>query len=128
MKTLGSYSEKNLFEQFKKEEICFVIELSYEYIDDTSDVTDDLKEAKKIAEENEAQIFIYTKKFGKDCFDADYLFEEMIDNVNQEGLDLNCCESDKQEFIRITTEWFNKVIRNYWFADELMGVLKDENI
>lgn len=62
MKTLISYTEKDIIKHFKKEEICFVIELSYEYIDDTSDVTDDLKEAKKIAEENEAQIFIYTKK------------------------------------------------------------------
>lgn len=62
MKTLISYSEKNLFEQFKKEEICFVIEQSFDFIDETSDITDDLEEAKELAEENEAQIFIYTKK------------------------------------------------------------------
>lgn len=126
MKHLAEYSAKSIYGFFKKEEICFVVEKEFEWIDDTSDVTDDLKEAKELTKENDYQIFIYTKKFGKDCFDADYLFEEMIDNVNQDGLDLNCCESDKQEFIRITTEWFNKVIRNYWFADECVGVLKDE--
>ncbi len=126
MKQLTEYSVKSLYGFFKPEEICFVIEQSFDFIDDTSDVTDDLKEAKALAKENDYQIFIYRKKFGKDCFDADYLFEQMIDNVNQEGLDLNCCESDKQEFSRITTEWFNKVIGNYWFADECVGVLKDE--
>lgn len=128
MKELTEYSAKSLYGFFKKEEICFVIERNYDEIDESSSITDDLEEAKELAEENEAQIFIYRKKFGKDCFNADYLFEDMIDNVNQEGLDLDCLESEKQEFIRITTEWFNKVVRNYWFADEYMGVLKDENI
>ena len=128
MKKLVEYSEKTLYDFFKSEEICFVIERNYDEIDESSSITDDLEEAKKLAKEDGYRIFIYRKKFGKDCFDADCLFEDMIDNVNQGGLDLDCLESEKQEFIRITTEWFNKVIGNYWFGDEILGVLKDENI
>ena len=126
MKQLTEYSAKSLYGFFKPEEICFVIERNYDEIDESSSITDDLEEAKKLAKEDEYQIFIYRKKFGKDCFDADCLFEDMINNVKYDGLDLDCLESEKQEFIRITTEWFNKVIGNYWFAGEFMGVLKDE--
>lgn len=128
MKKLVEYSDKNLYDSYKPEEICFVIERNYDEIEESSSITDDLEEAKKLAKEDGYQIFIYRKKFGKDCFNADYLFEDMIDNVNQDGLDLDCLESEKQEFIRITTEWFNKVIGNYWFGDEILGVLKDEDI
>lgn len=62
MKHLAEYSAKSLYGFFKKEEICFVVEKKFEWIDDTSDVTDDLKEAKELAKENDYQIFIYTKK------------------------------------------------------------------
>jgi len=93
MKTLTSYSEKKLFEQFKKEELCFVIEQSFDFIDETSDITDDLKEARELAEENEAQIFIYTKRLN---YVDDYVPR--------------------------------KDLEDSWFADELVGVLKDENI
>ena len=93
MKTLTSYSEKKLFEQFKKEEICFVIEQNFDFIDETSDITDDLEEAKELAEENEAQIFIFTKKLN------------YVDDFTP-----------------------RKDLEDSWFADELVGVLKDENI
>ena len=93
MKHLKEYSAKSLYGFFKKEEICFVVEKEFEWIDDTSDVTDDLEEAKELAEENEAQIFIYTKK------------TNYVDDFTP-----------------------RKDFSNGWFADELVGVLKDENI
>ena len=93
MKKLVEYSEKTLYDFFKPEEICFVIEQSFDFIDETSDITDDLKEAKELAEENEAQIFIYTKKLN------------YVDDFTP-----------------------RKDLEDSWFADELVGVLKDENI
>ena len=93
MKTLISYTEKDIIKHFKKEKICFVIEQSFDFIDETSDITDDLKEAKELAEENEAQIFIYTKKLN------------YVDDFTP-----------------------RKDLEDSWFADELVGVLKDENV
>jgi len=93
MKQLAEYSAKSLYGFFKPEEICFVIEQNFDFIDETSDITDDLEEAKELAEENEAQIFIYTKKLN---YVDDYVPR--------------------------------KDLEDSWFADELVGVLKDENI
>lgn len=133
METLTSYSEKKLFEQFKKEEICFVIEQNYDFIDETSDVTDDLKEAKELAKENDYQIFIYKKMFAKDCLSSEEVFNYLVDDVEDMGYSseylLNSIsEEDKKEFLDFTEKWFNKIVKDAWFADECVGVLKDEDI
>ncbi len=91
MKQLTEYSAKSLYSFFKKEEICFVIEQKSDWISDTSDVTDDLEEARELAKENETQIFIYTKKLN--------YVDDFVPRKDSE---------------------------NSWFADELVGVLKDE--
>lgn len=133
MKTLTSYSEKNLFEQFKKEEICFVIELKFDFIDETSDITDDLEEARELAEENEAQIFIYKKRLCIDCFYPDTVFHDVLDSLESEGIASELLldrigEEGEKEFTEMCKKWFAKHIgKNTWFADELVGVLKDDN-
>lgn len=53
MKELTEYSEKNLYDFFKPEEICFVVDKSYEYIDCDSFTTDSMSEAIEYAHENE---------------------------------------------------------------------------
>ncbi|SFJ75169.1 hypothetical protein [Succinivibrio dextrinosolvens] len=134
MKHLAEYSAKSLYGFFKKEEICFVVEKEFEWIDDTSDVTDDLKEAKLLAKENEAQIFIYKKRLCIDCFYPDTVFQDVLDSLEREGLASELLldrigEEGEKEFTEMCKKWFAKHIgKNSWFADELVGVLKDENI
>lgn len=131
MKHLTEYSAKSLYGFFKKEEICFVIEQKFEWIDDTSDVTDNLKEAKELAKENDYQIFIYKKMFAKDCLSSEEVFNYLVDDVEDMGYSseylLNSIsEEDKKEFLDFTEKWFNKIVKDAWFADELVGVLKNE--
>lgn len=108
------------------QEICFVVKKNPDCIDELATVTDDLDEAKEIAKEKGYHIYIYEKKFAKDCFDADWIFDRMIDDVESEGFDFDHSEADKKEFKRITEEWFNKVVGNSWFAFGLLGVVKDD--
>lgn len=132
METLTSYSEKKLFEQFKKKEICFVIEQNYDFIDETSDITDDLKEARELAEENEAQIFIYKKRACIECLHPDTVFQDVLDSLECEGIASEFLldrigEEGEKEFTEMCEKWFAKHVgENTWFADELVGVLKDE--
>ena len=80
----------------------------------------------EIAKEKGYQIYIYTKKFAKECFDADWIFDRMIDDLETEGFDFDYSKADKEEFKRITEEWFNKIVGETWFAYDLLGVLKDD--
>lgn len=107
-------------------EICFVVRQSPDLGDEVTTVTDDLEEAKRIAEEKGYQIYIYQKKFAKECFDADWIFDRMIDDLESEGFDFDYSKADKKEFNRITEEWFNKAVEGAWFAYGLLGVLKDD--
>lgn len=130
MKHFTEYSAKSLYGFFKPEEICFVVEKKYDWISDTSDVTDDLKEAKELARENDYQIFIYKKMFAKDCLYSEEVFNYLVEDVEDMGYSseylLNSIsEEDKKEFLDFTEKWFNKIVKDAWFADELVGVLKD---
>jgi len=124
--TLKEYTTTDLVNCFNAEEICFVVKQAPDLGDELATVTDDLEEAKRIAEEKGYQIYIYKKKFAKDCFDADWIFDRMIDDLESEGFDFDYSKVDKEEFKRITEEWFNKVVGNSWFAYGLLGVLKGQ--
>ena len=107
-------------------EVCFVVKQAPDLGDELATVTDDLEEAKRIAEEKGYQIYIYKKKFAKECFDADWIFDRMIDDLETEGVDFDYSKADKKEFERITEEWFNKIVGNSWFAYGFLGMLKDD--
>lgn len=130
MKQLVEYTTKNLYGEFKPEEVCFVVELDYEYISELSYITDDMGDAVDEAKENDYKIFVFTKKFTKDCMDTERLFQDMIENLEEEGLDRNYVlyhmeENGKKEFAEMVEKWFRKNIdQTYWIMDRLLGTLK----
>jgi hypothetical protein len=78
-----------------------------------------IEEAKRTSE----SVFVYTRKYAKECFYPHTLYEDLIDNVNEEGFDIPYCIEAKEEFEKITRRWFNKHFGNAWFADEFIGKL-----
>ena len=132
MKQLVEYTTKNLYGEFKPDEICFIVEKDYDYIDELSYITDDMNDALSFAKENDYKIFIFEKKFASDCLYSDVLFNDMLDDFEDDGLDssylLNRIGADgKKEFKELIENWFDKYISNdYWFADRLLGMLKIE--
>lgn len=130
MKELVEYTAKNLYGEFKLEEICFVVEESYDNIDELSYITDDVNDALSEAKENDYKIFIYTKKFAKDCLNTHRIFEDMLENLEEEGLDRSYVldhtkRSGRKEFAKVINKWFKKYVRNdYWFSDRLLGTLR----
>lgn len=124
------YTTKNLYGEFKPEEVCFVADLDYEYISELSYITDDMGDAVDEAKENDYKIFVFTKKFTKDCMDTERLFQDMIENLEEEGLDRNYVlyhmeENGKKEFAEMVEKWFRKNIdQTYWITDRLLGTLK----
>lgn len=131
MKQLAEYSSKNIYGFFKPEEICFVVDKNYEYIDCDSFVTESISEAIEYAHENEYQIFIYNRKLKKDCINVDWLFSNLIDNIEEEGLDgsyfLDCLgDNGEKNFKEMVKNWFSKILGDTWFADECIGKLKNE--
>ena len=129
MKQLAEYTTKNLYVEFKPDEICFIVAKDYDYIDEFSYITDDMNDALSFAK-NDYKIFIFEKKFASDCLYSDVLFKNMLDDFEEDGLDssylLNYIGADgKKEFKELIEQWFNKYVGNdYWFAGEPVGVLK----
>ena len=127
---LVEYTTHNLYGEFKPEEVCFVVDLDYEYISELSYITDDMWDAVDEAKETNSKIFVFTKKFTKDCMDTERLFQDMIENLEEEGLDRNYVlyhmeENGKKEFAEMIEKWFRKNIdQTYWITDRLLGTLK----
>ena len=130
MKQLVEYTTKNLYGEFKPEDVCFVVAKSYKYVNELSYITDDMNDALSFAKENDFKIFVFKKKFASDCLYPDMLFQNMLDDLEDEGLDsayvLNYIGADgTEEFKKLIEQWFDKYIGNdYWFAGEPVGVLK----
>lgn len=130
MKELVEYTTKNLYGLFKPEELCFVVEIDYDCIDELSYITDDLDDALSEAKERDDKIFIYTKKFAKDCLYPDRIFQDILENLEEEGLDIGFViagvEKDaKEEFAELINKWFEKYVGNdYWFSDRFLGTLR----
>lgn len=132
MKKLKTYTAENIYKHFKKEEICFVIAYNYDWIDESSSPIDNLEDAIQTAKEEDEdnQIFIFTRKKCIDCFDPDSLFQDLICNLENEGMDsdytLDCIRGEgEKEFHKITTEWFKKQFGNTYIFDECLGVLEE---
>jgi len=130
MNPLVEYTTKNLYGEFKSEEICFVVEIEYDCINELSYITDDLDDALSEAKENNYKIFIYTKKFAKNCLNTRRIFEDMLEDLEEEGLDRSYVldhtkRSGRKEFAKLINKWFKKYVRNdYWFSDRFLGTLR----
>lgn len=129
MKPLAKYTDKNIYGFFKPEEICFVVKHYYQDLAQ-ADVTDDLEDAKDLAKGTDKNIYIHTKEYLRDCFDADDLFRDLIDNLDLQGVNtdefLEWSISDEQinEFKAINKEWFNHVVKDTWISGDLIGELQ----
>ena len=130
MKQLAEYTTKNLYSEFKPEDVCFVVAKSYKYVNELSYITDDMNDALSFAKENDYKIFVFKKKFASDCLYPDMLFQNMLDDLEDEGLDSSYVidligDKGVEEFEKLIEQWFNKYVGNdYWFAGEPVGVLK----
>ena len=129
MKQLKSYSEKRLRTLYKPNELCFIIAKEYKYIDDTSRVMDTLKEA--LAEVGlDEHIYIYTRKKMIDYLDTDSLYQNLIDDMESEGVLGEYLESligrkGKEDFKITVTKFLKRYVRDAWLADEVIGVLEE---
>ena len=129
MKQLKSYSEKRLRTLYKPNEICFIIAKEYKHIDDTSSVMDTLKEA--LAEVGlDEHIYIYTRKKIVDYLDSDGLYQNLIDDMESEGVLGEYLESligrkGKEDFKITVTKFLKRYVRDAWLADEVIGVLEE---
>lgn len=123
-------TKAKLFKKYKPNEICFavcfLVALDGELMTDIP-VTffASLDKAKEEAERTGESVFVYTRKFAKECYDPHTLYEDLTDNVNQEGFDIPYNIEAKEEFERITRRWFNKHFGKAWFADEFIGRLEE---
>lgn len=132
MNQLVEYTTKNLYGEFKPEEICFVVKKEDDYEDGLSYSTDDLDDALDEAKENNYKIFVYSKKLAIECLDTDLLYNNMIENVQQEGFDIETMiydikEDASEEFSTLLKTWFAKYFGNtYWIPDRLLGTLRTE--
>lgn len=121
-------TKTELFKKYKPNEICFAV--TFLVALDESLMSDipatffvSLKKAEKEAKRTGESVFVYTRKYAKDCFDPHMLYEDLVDNVNEEGFDIPYCIEAKEDFINITRHWFKKHFNNAWFADEFIGKL-----
>jgi hypothetical protein len=132
MNQLVEYTTKNLYGEFKPEEICFIVakEDGLDYVDGLSYSTDDLDDALDEAKENDYKIFVYSKKLAIECLDTDLLYNDMIENVQEEGFDIETMiydikEDASEEFSTLLKTWFTKYFDNtYWIPDRLLGTLR----
>lgn len=117
--------------KFEADELCFVVEEDYDYINELSYVTDELNDALSKAKENDYEIFVYEKRLAKDCLNTNKIFEAMLENLEEEGLDIGYViagdeENAEKDFTEFVEKWFNKYVGTYWFSDRFLGRLKIE--
>lgn len=136
MKELTEYTMNNLYGlvkpygEFEADELCFIVEVDYDCIDELSYITDKLDDALSKAKERDDKIFIYTKKFAKDCLNTQKIFEDMLENLEEEGLDVDFVlggikEYAEEKFTELTNMWYEKFVGdNYWFYGRLLGTLR----
>lgn len=136
MKELTEYTMNNLYGlvkpygEFEADELCFIVEVDYDCIDELSYITDKLDDALSKAKENNDKIFIYTKKFAKDCLYPNRLFQNMLESLEEEGLDIGFViggieKYAEENFTELVEKWFEKFVGNdYWFYDRLLGTLR----
>lgn len=128
MTKLKRYSKEQLYDLYKSSDICFIIATKASYIDDSSMVTDDLKEAKENVSEGQ-HIFICTRKKIVDCLDADWLYQRFIDSMEEEGVEGGYLEGliggkGEEDFKSTITKFVKRYVKDSWISDEIIGVLE----
>ena len=126
---MKKYSEKELYDLYKPSELCFIVATKASYINESSSVIDTLKEAMKVVGQDE-KIFICTRKKILECLDPDLLYQNLIDNMENEGVLGEYLESligrkGEENFKNIVTRFLKRHVKNTWFAGEVVGVLED---
>ena len=126
---MKKYSEKELYDLYKPSELCFIVATKASYIDESYSVMDTLKEA--LAEVGlDEHIYIYTRKKIVDYLDSDGLYQNLIDDMESEGVLGESLESligrkGKEDFKITVTKFLKRYVKNAWIADEVIGVLKE---
>ena len=126
---MKKYSEKELYDLYKPSELCFIVATKASYIDESSSVIDTLKEAMEVVGQDE-HIYIYTRKKIVDYLDPDSLYQNLIDDMESEGVLGESLESligrkGKEDFKITVTKFLKRYVRNAWLANEVIGVLEE---
>ena len=126
---MKKYSEKELYDLYKPSELCFIVATKASYIDESSSVIDTLKEAMEVVGQDE-HIYIYTRKKIVDYLDSDSLYQNLIDDMESEGVLGESLESligrkGKEDFKITVTKFLERYVRDAWLADEVIGVLEE---
>ena len=126
---MKKYSEKELYDLYKPSELCFIVATKASYIDESSSVIDTLKEAMEVVGQDE-HIYIYTRKKIVDYLDPDGLYQNLIDDMESEGVLGEYLESligrkGKEEFKITVTKFLKRYVRDAWLANEVIGVLEE---
>ena len=125
---MKKYSEKELYDLYKPSELCFIVATKASYIDESSSVIDTLKEAMEVVGQDE-HIYIYTRKKIVDYLDPEGLYQNLIDDMESEGVLGEYLESligrkGKEDFKITVTKFLERYVRDAWIADEVIGVLE----
>ena len=125
---MKKYSEKELYDLYKPSELCFIVATKASYIDESSSVIDTLKEAMEVVGQDE-RIYIYTRKKIVDYLDPDGLYQNLIDDMESEGVLGEYLESligrkGKEDFKITVTKFLKRYVRDAWLANEVIGVLE----
>ena len=126
---MKKYSEKELYDLYKPSELCFIVATKASYIDESYSVIDTLKEAMEVVGQDE-HIYIYTRKKIVDYLDPDGLYQNLIDDMESEGVLGEYLESligrkGKEDFKITVTKFLKRYVRDAWLADEVIGVLEE---
>lgn len=126
---MKKYSEKELYDLYKPSELCFIVATKASYIDESYSVIDTLKEAMEVVGQDE-HIYIYTRKRIVDYLDSDGLYQNLIDDMESEGVLGEYLESligrkGKEDFKITVTKFLKRYVKNAWLANEFIGVLEE---
>ena len=126
---MKKYSEKELYDLYKPSELCFIVATKASYIDESYSVIDTLKEAMEEVGQDE-HIYIYTRKKIVDYLDPDSLYQNLIDDMESDGVLGEYLESligrkGKEDFKITVTKFLKRYVKNAWLANEVIGVLEE---
>ena len=94
--------------------------------------SDNLKETIREYQENPLKekyyIGVFEKKFLIDALDTDDVFNDILLNFENDGVDFDYIDSffsqsDHEDFKKVLTAWIKKRVKKAWYAGELLGKL-----
>lgn len=73
-------------------------------------------------------IGVFEKKLLIDAFDTDHLFNDILLNFENNGVDFDYIDSffsksDHEDFKKVLTAWIKKRVKKAWYAGDLLGKL-----